>query len=115
MSRNRIEDFGPYQDAVRLFDHVVEDMELLRSDPRCYRLIGQQVGSVDLADKIIAQLTRTIQTLRANGVAEDPTRHAVPNTPYASHVREPPSTYGSLVNQDTVTDEEIHQLFVMFQ
>lgn len=47
MSRNRVEDFGPYQDGVVLFDAVVEDMELLRGDLRCYRLIGQQVGSAD--------------------------------------------------------------------
>ena len=47
MSRNRVEDFGPYQDATRLFDQVVEDMAILRDDPRCYRLIGQQVGSAD--------------------------------------------------------------------
>jgi four helix bundle protein len=47
MSRNRVEDFGPHQDAVRLFDHVVDDMQVLRNDPRCYRLVGQQVGSAD--------------------------------------------------------------------
>lgn len=47
MSRNRIEDFGPYQDALQLFDHVVEDMAVLQKDPRCYRLIGQQIGSAD--------------------------------------------------------------------
>mgnify|MGYP006309301713 CR=1 FL=1 len=117
MSRNRVDDFGPYQDALQLFDHVIEDMDLLRHDPRCYRLIGQQVDSsdsicanieegfgrlsrkeyirfldiargsaretmgrykrmkhwlckdaiqarVDLANSIIARLTRTIQTLR---------------------------------------------------
>jgi hypothetical protein len=28
MSRNRVEDFGPYQDAVRLFDYVVENIDL---------------------------------------------------------------------------------------
>ncbi len=47
MSRNRIEDFGPYQDAIKLFDLVVEDMAILQKDPRCYRLIGQQIGSAD--------------------------------------------------------------------
>ena len=47
MSRNRIEDFGPYQDSLALFDCVVEDMAVLQRDPRCYRLIGQQVGSAD--------------------------------------------------------------------
>lgn len=119
MSRNRIEEFGPYQDAVLLFDYVVEDMAILQKDSRCYRLIGQQVGSSDsicanieegfgrlsrteyirfldiargsarethgrykrfkhwlpsecieirvqLADRIIAKLTKTINTLREN-------------------------------------------------
>jgi len=47
MSRNRIEDFGPYQDSLKLFDYVVEDMAVLQKDPRCYRLIGQQIGSAD--------------------------------------------------------------------
>lgn len=122
MSRNRIEDFGPYQDAVELFDFVVEDMAVLQKDPRCYRLIGQQIGSADsicanmdegygrisrteyirfldfsrgsaretlgrykrlkhwlpketidarvqLADGIIARLTATIKTLKANNSA----------------------------------------------
>ena len=119
MNRNRVEDFGPYQDAVLLFDHVVTDMAILQKDPRCYRLIAQQVASADsvcanieegfgrlsrteyirfldiargsarethgrykrfkhwlsaeciesrvaLADRIIARLTKTINTLREN-------------------------------------------------
>jgi len=122
MSRNRIEDFGPYQDAIKLFDHVVEDMAILKKDPSCYRLVGQQIGSADsicanmaegfgrisrteyirfldfsrgsaretlgrykrlkhwlpqetidarvrLADGIIARLTATIKTLKANNSA----------------------------------------------
>jgi len=156
MCRNRVEDFGPYRDALRLFDHVVEDMEVPRKDSRCYRLIGQQVGSADsicanieegfgrlsrtefirfldisrgsaretlgrykrlkhwlsketidsrveLADRIVARLTRSIQTLRANN---DP-RHG------SSRVREsPPSTYETTreADRDTITDENIEQL-----
>ena len=143
MSRNRVEDFGPYQDALHQFDLVVEDMAVLQKDPRCYRLIGQQVGSadsicanmdegfgrlsraefvrfldiargsaretlgrykrlkywlpaeviesrVDLADKIIARLTISIQTLRANSVssvAKGYTLHPPLASPYA-----PPDT-----------------------
>ena len=119
MNRDPVEDFGPYQDAVRLFDFVVEDMSILQKDTRCCRLIGQQAGSADsiceniengfgrlsrteyirfldiargsarethgrykrlkhrlsaeciesrvqLSDRIIARLTKTINTLRAN-------------------------------------------------
>lgn len=122
MSRNRIEDYGPHQDALRLFDLVVADMEGLRKDPRCWRLIGQQVDSADsicanmeegfgrlsrrefirfldisrgsaretlgrykrlkhwlssetiaarveIADRIIARLTKSINTLLANSVS----------------------------------------------
>ena len=63
MSRNRVEDFGAYQDATWLFDQVVEDMAILRPDPRCYRLIGQQVGSADSIcanmDEGFGRLSRT--------------------------------------------------------
>lgn len=154
MSRNRVEDFGPYQDALRLFDHVVEDMAALRNDPRCYRLIGQQVGSsdsicanmdegygrlsrtefirfldisrasaretlgrykrlkhwlstqvidarVELADRIIARLTRSIQTLRANN-----------DTRSAPNVHESRATYATPVatGPDAITDDEAEQL-----
>ena len=47
MSRDRVEEFGPYQDAVKLFDLVVEDMAILQKDSRCYRLVGQQIASAD--------------------------------------------------------------------
>ena len=132
MSRNRIEDFGPYQDGLRLFDHVVGDMKILQRDSRCYRLIGQQVGSADsicanmdegfgrlsrtefirfldisrgsaretlgrykrlkhwlpketvaerveIADRIVARLTKSINTLRASNaskVGKNRSRHA---------------------------------------
>lgn len=63
MSRNRIEDFGPYQDAVRLFDLVVQDMDILKKDCRCYRLISQQIGSSDSIcanmDEGFGRLSRT--------------------------------------------------------
>lgn len=132
MNRNHVEDFGPYQDAVELFDLVVTDMAVLQKDPRCYRLISQQIGSADsiaanmdegfgrisrteyirfldisrgsaretlgrykrlkhwlpqetinarveLADRIISRLTRTIQTLKANNPPRAP-RHPTPDT-----------------------------------
>ncbi len=164
MSRNRIEDFGPYQDAVVLCDHVVHDMAILQKDPRCYRLIAQQVASadsicanmdegfgrlsrtefirfldfsrgsaretlgrykrlkhwlspeviaarVDLADKIIAKLTITIQTLRANYVARD-TRHSTPDTSHAHIVRDPDVTYDISRDKDAeeITEKEIELL-----
>jgi len=158
MSRNRAEDFGPYQDALRLFDHVVEDMANLRNDPHCYRLIGQQVGSADsicanmdegfgrlsrtelirfldiargsaretpgrykrlkhwlppdlienrvaLADRIIAKLTTSISTLKANNPA--------PGTPGGSlRVREPHSLYGASegTDPDITREDEIQEL-----
>lgn len=134
MNRNRVEDFGPYQDALQLFDQVVEDMAILQKDPQCYRLISQQIGSADsisanidegfgrisrteyirfldisrgsaretlgrykrlkhwlpqetidarveLADRIIARLTKTIQTLKAdNPPATRSPRHSAPDT-----------------------------------
>ncbi len=134
MNRNRVEDYGPYQDALQLFDQVVEDMAILQKDPQCYRLISQQIGSADsiaanidegfgrisrteyirfldisrgsaretlgrykrlkhwlpqetidarveLADRIIARLTKTIQTLKANNpLATRAFLHATPVT-----------------------------------
>ena len=47
MSQSALDNFGAYRKARELFDLVVQDMEGLRHDPRCYRLIGQQVGSAD--------------------------------------------------------------------
>lgn len=47
MSQHALENFGGYRKAMELFDLVVEDMGELRKDPRCYRLIAQQVGSAD--------------------------------------------------------------------
>jgi four helix bundle protein len=47
MSQRGLEQFGAYQKARELFDLVIRDMETLRADPRCYRLIAQQVASAD--------------------------------------------------------------------
>jgi len=51
MNRDRLMDFGPYRDSLLLLDWVVEDMEYLRNDPRCYRLIMQQVESADSLER----------------------------------------------------------------
>ena len=47
MSESSLEQFGAYRKAKELFDLVVKDMEALKKDPRCYRLIAQQVASAD--------------------------------------------------------------------
>jgi four helix bundle protein len=47
MSQSGLEQLGGYQKARELFDLVIRDMEVLKADPRCYRLIAQQVPSAD--------------------------------------------------------------------
>ena len=47
MSQWGLEQFGAYQKARELFDLVVFDMNELKGDPRCFRLIAQQIGSAD--------------------------------------------------------------------
>ena len=47
MGQRSLEQFGAYKKARELFDHVVSDMNELKGDPRCYRLIAQQVASAD--------------------------------------------------------------------
>ena len=47
MSQSALEQFGAYQKARELFDLVIRDMEGLKADQRCYRLIAQQVASAD--------------------------------------------------------------------
>ncbi len=47
MSQRGLDQFGAYQKARELFDLVVADMDVLKADPRCYRLVGQQVASAD--------------------------------------------------------------------
>ena len=47
MSQSGLEVFGAYQKARQLFDLVVADMEALKANPLCYRLVSQQIGSAD--------------------------------------------------------------------
>jgi four helix bundle protein len=47
MSQRGLEQFGAYEKARVLFDLVVADMQNLKADNRCFRLIAQQVGSAD--------------------------------------------------------------------
>jgi four helix bundle protein len=47
MSQTGLESFRAYQKARQLFDLVVTDMEMLKANPMCYRLVSQQVGSAD--------------------------------------------------------------------
>ncbi len=47
MSQRGLDQFGAYQKARHLFDLVVADMEMLKTNPLCYRLVSQQVGSAD--------------------------------------------------------------------
>jgi len=47
MSQSGLESFGAYQKARELFDWVIKDMELLKKNQLCYRLVSQQIGSAD--------------------------------------------------------------------
>ena len=47
VSQVGLEQFGAYQKARQLFDLVAADMEKLRTNPLCYRLVSQQIGSAD--------------------------------------------------------------------
>ena len=47
MSQIALESFGAYQKARQLFDLVVTDMEALKANPPCYRLVSRQIGSAD--------------------------------------------------------------------
>ena len=47
MSQSGLESFGAYQKARQLFDLVAADMETLKTNPLCYRLVSQQIGSAD--------------------------------------------------------------------
>lgn len=47
MSQYSLENFGAYQKATELFDHVANDMANIIKDPRCYCLLAQQISSAD--------------------------------------------------------------------
>lgn len=47
MSQRGLDQFGAYQKARHLFDLVEADMEMLKGNPLCYRLVAQQIGSAD--------------------------------------------------------------------
>ena len=47
MSQSGLENFGAYKKARELFDLVVTDMQAVKAEPLCYRLVSQQVGSAD--------------------------------------------------------------------
>lgn len=47
MSQRSLEEFGAYRKARELFDLVVADMELVRREPLCFKLVSQQIGSAD--------------------------------------------------------------------
>jgi four helix bundle protein len=47
MAGGGVREFGAYQKAVEVFDLVVEDTALIQRDPRCYRLVSQQIASAD--------------------------------------------------------------------
>jgi four helix bundle protein len=47
MSQSGLENFGAYKKARELFDLVVADMQAVKAEPLCYRLVSQQVASAD--------------------------------------------------------------------
>ena len=47
MSQSGLENFGAYKKARELFDLVVADMQVVKANRLCYRLVSQQVASAD--------------------------------------------------------------------
>jgi len=47
MKQSGLDGFGAYQKALELFDLVVRDMESLKRESLCYKLVSQQIGSTD--------------------------------------------------------------------
>ena len=47
MSQRSLEEFGAYRKARELFDLVVADMNRMRREPLCFKLVSQQIGSAD--------------------------------------------------------------------
>jgi four helix bundle protein len=58
MSQSGLERFGANQKARQLFDLVVTDVEALKTNPLCYRLVSQQIGS---ADSICANIEEVME------------------------------------------------------
>jgi hypothetical protein len=52
MSQIALESFGAYQKTRQLFDLVVTDMERLKTNPLCYRLVSQQIRSVQTSKRV---------------------------------------------------------------
>ena len=57
MSQVGLEQFGAYQKARQLFDLVAADMEKLKTNPLCYRLVSQQISSTDSICANIEEVT----------------------------------------------------------
>ena len=47
MAKGKLAEFGAFVKANALFDLVVVDMSLMKSEPMCWRLVSQQVASAD--------------------------------------------------------------------
>lgn len=47
MGQDSLESYGAYLKGLELFDLVVDDMETLKRNPLCWKLVGQQVASAD--------------------------------------------------------------------
>jgi four helix bundle protein len=47
MASGKLEEFGAYQKAMKLFDNVVEDVNQALRDRRLDKLVSQQLGSSD--------------------------------------------------------------------
>jgi len=47
MSQRSLEEFGAYRKAKELFDLVVGDMNRVRREPLCFKLVSQPSGSAD--------------------------------------------------------------------
>ena len=47
MSQQGLEEYGAYRKSQELFALVVDDMDQLRNNPLCWKLVSQQVGCCD--------------------------------------------------------------------
>jgi hypothetical protein len=57
MSQQGLEQFGTYQKACQLFDLVAADMEILKANPLCYRLVSQQIGNANSIWQTLRKVT----------------------------------------------------------